>query len=669
MPDKKYPHALQPGHELLWYRIREVLGQGSFGITYLCQDLTHHRLVAIKEYAPAYFARREDGHRMVPGSDTDASDFVRGLERFVHEAETLDRFQHSNIVRVIDVFETNNTAYMIMDYEQGESLGSVLTRQKTLSDLELCGLLLPVLDGLEAIHQAGMVHGALKPSNIYIRTDGSPLLLDFGCARQTIGLQSKNVTPLTSPGYAPIEQYTRGKSGAWTDLYGLGATGYRAVMGSAPIDAVARAEAIQAEAPDPYEPLGGRTKAPYSQALLKGIDHALAFESTRRPQTVSEWREDLKLDATHASAIKVKDSSRALVDLEDVPTLPSTRRRGSVVNLGRDRGGDAVSSPHSSDATEEIPPATAGQVSRWLDRRRNVALGMVTAFASVGLMFVLVADNPDPATRTDRDIAYTLPAQQPAVASSKQTTFKPQHTRPGQLLAAGRPVANTTPIPVSTDTPSSAVDAKESVADIRDQSEGEPPRVRELPSALSSPVQGQADPPAVDPPDAAQPQSQVSQDGRLPRVSDLQATDGASASSETNVRTFDISMTTKPPVVTTDETKPSGKRMAQIAQLLTQAGRDIAALRLTTPASRNAFAKYREVLVLDPENSQALDGIASIVDKYVQLIDRAIETHQFGLADLYLRRAVTVSPEDRKLRRAWEIMVAKRSRRGLRWRR
>ena len=229
-----------------------------------------------------------------------------------------------------------------------------------------------------------MVHGDLKPSNIYIRTDGSPVLLDFGCARQAIGTQSKNVTYLASPGYAPIEQYTQGKPGPWTDLYGLGATGYRAVVGSAPIDAVARAEAIQAEAPDPYEPLSGRTKAPYSQALLKGIDHALAFESTRRPQTVSEWREDLKLDATHTWAIKVKDSSRASVDLEDVPTLPSTRRRGSVVNLGQDRGGDAVSSPHSSGATEEIPPATAGHVSRWLDRGRNVALGMVTPSLALG---------------------------------------------------------------------------------------------------------------------------------------------------------------------------------------------------------------------------------------------------------------------------------------------
>jgi len=381
MPDKKtYPHALQPGHELLWYRIREVLGQSSLGITYLCQDLNHHRLVVIKEYAPEYFARLEDGHRMVSGSDTDASDFVRGLERFVHEAETLYRFQHPNIVRVMDVFETNNTAYMIMDYERGESLGSVLTRQKTLSDLELCGLLLPVLDGLEAIHRAGMVHGDLKPSAIHIRTDGSPVLLDFGCARQAIGT-------LASPGYAPIEQYTQGKPGPWTDFYGLGATGYRAVVGSAPIDALARAEAIQAEAPDPYEPLSGRTKAPYSQALLKGIDHALAFESTRRPQSVSEWRKDLKLHATHTWAIKVKDSSRA-VNLEDVPTLPSTRRWGSVANLGHDRGGDAVSSSHSSGAKEQIPPATAGHVSRWLDRGRNVALGV--AFAGVGLMFALV---------------------------------------------------------------------------------------------------------------------------------------------------------------------------------------------------------------------------------------------------------------------------------------
>ena len=214
-------------------------------------------------------------------------------------------------------------------------------------------------------------------------------------------------------------------------------------------------------------------------------------------------------------------------------------------------------------------------------------------------------------------------------------------------------MANASPIPVATDTPSSAVDAKESVADIRDRSEGEPPRVRGLPSALSSPVQGQADPPAsVNPPGAGQPQSQVSQDGRLPQVSDPKATDDASASSETNVRTLDTSMTTKPPVVATDKTKPSDQRTAQIAQLLAQAGQDVAALRLTVPASGNAFAKYREVLVLDPENSRALNGIASVVYKFVQLIDRAIETRRFGLADLYLRRVVTILPENRNLDRA-----------------
>jgi len=177
----------------------------------------------------------------------------------------------------------------------------------------------------------------------------------------------------------------------------------------------------------------------------------------------------------------------------------------------------------------------------------------------------------------------------------------------------------------------------------RTRETGEPPRVREFPSALSSPVQAQADPPpSVDPPGAGQPQSQVSQDGRSPRVSDPQATDDASASSETNVRTFDTSMTTKALVVATDETKQSNQRTAQIAQLLAQADQDVAAMRLTVPASGNAFAKYREVLVLDPENSQALNGIASIVYKYVQLLDRAIEMRRFGLADLYLRRAVTL---------------------------
>ena len=212
--------ALPQGTRIRDFEFHRVLGHGGFGITYLGWNLALDIPVAIKEYLPADLATRERDGSVVPQSSQAAADFQWGLERFLDEARTLARFQHPNIVRVHQYFEAHNTAYIAMDYVEGETLAAHLGRKGTLSEAELTGILYPLLDALAVIHGADFLHRDIKPGNIVLRdADNSPVLLDFGSARQAIGAKSQSVTSVVTPGYAPLEQYSsRVLQGPWTDI-------------------------------------------------------------------------------------------------------------------------------------------------------------------------------------------------------------------------------------------------------------------------------------------------------------------------------------------------------------------------------------------------------------------------------------------------------------------
>ncbi len=299
------PAALQPGYELHWYRIERVLGQGAFGITYLAHDVNLDRQVAIKEYLPGQFSVRDSNLTVRPTHAQTREDFDWGLKRFISEARTLTKFEHPNLVRVFNVFEMNNTAYMVMNYEVGKSLQEVLKNRKTLSESELMKIILPLMSGVELMHSKGFVHRDIKPGNIFIRGDGSPVLLDFGSARQTRAASADRnkstgdeptttLTTLVSPGYAPIEQYgsKSDRQGPWTDIYGLGATLFRALTGVMPVAAVDRSEAIINDQKDPYPVLITAYAGKCSESFLKAIDHAMAFKAQDRPQSIEEWRKE-----------------------------------------------------------------------------------------------------------------------------------------------------------------------------------------------------------------------------------------------------------------------------------------------------------------------------------------------------------------------------------------
>lgn len=287
-------NALPRWTSVHWYEITGVLGQGGFGITYLARDTNLDQQVALKEYFPVGLVTRATDGRLVAVSEEAEADFRWGLERFVNEARTLAKFDHPNIVRVFTVFDANDTAYMVMRFEQGAPLSEVL-KEKSFTEAELKQIVLALIDGLGAVHEAGFIHRDIKPANIYLRGDGSPVLLDFGSARQALGGQTQTLTSMVSPGYAPYEQYMSdaGHQGAWTDIYALGATLYRAVSGTSPMAAVDRSKPILHGAGDYLTPLGDLADERFSPGFLAAIEHALAFHEAERPQTLAAWREEI----------------------------------------------------------------------------------------------------------------------------------------------------------------------------------------------------------------------------------------------------------------------------------------------------------------------------------------------------------------------------------------
>ena len=267
------------------YVVKDILGTGGFGVTYLAEHRRLNKLVAIKEYWPDDFATR-DGNTIHPREER-RPDYAWGQQRFIEEAQTLARFRHQNIVGVTEFFEAHGTAYMVLDYELGRSLRTWLdglTSPPTQDEVDL--LVGPMLDALELLHNNKVLHRDIAPDNIYIRDNGTPVLLDFGSAREAISQRSRSVSAIVKAGYSPQEQYTLSGSnqGPWTDIYALAATIYEMITGAHPLDAPDRIM------DDKYVAAADGAKMPYRGGFLASIDWALRLMPRDRPQSVKEWR-------------------------------------------------------------------------------------------------------------------------------------------------------------------------------------------------------------------------------------------------------------------------------------------------------------------------------------------------------------------------------------------
>ena len=279
-------NALPQGHRIEEYELERVLRAGDFDMTYLASDRNLNAKVVLKEYLPSEIVRRTADNSVAPQEDTFREDFEWGMEQFLDQARTLAQFQHPNIVRVHRSFAAQGTAYMAMEYVKGETLAEVLARRMTLSESALRDMLQRLLAGLAVVHEANLLHGDINPENIVLRNEGdSPVLLDFGAARQAIGARIRPGTPVVTPGYAPPEQYSaQGDQGPWTDLYALGGVCYRALTGQTPADATDQSRQ------DPLTLLRRLCGDHVSAATLDAIGWALRVDAPGRPQDVAAWR-------------------------------------------------------------------------------------------------------------------------------------------------------------------------------------------------------------------------------------------------------------------------------------------------------------------------------------------------------------------------------------------
>ncbi|MFM9938261.1 MAG: serine/threonine protein kinase [Hyphomicrobiaceae bacterium] len=276
---------LPPGTRLDHYVIRDVLGTGGFAVTYLAEHEVLGKRYAIKEYFPATFCYR-DGATIHP-TEANLATYNWGLERFTSEARALARFKHPAIVDVASIFEANGTAYIVLALEKGRALNDWL-RQLTRppSQNEIDGIVRPLLGALDEIHKHNLMHRDIAPDNIIIRDDGSPVLIDFGAAREAVRGRSKVISAIVKHGYSPPEQYSSRPElqGSWTDIYALAATLYRLVAGRMP------AEAPDRMLKDDVKPVAELARAHYRPGFMEAIDWGLRLRIEDRPQSIGEWR-------------------------------------------------------------------------------------------------------------------------------------------------------------------------------------------------------------------------------------------------------------------------------------------------------------------------------------------------------------------------------------------
>ena len=273
--------ALPAGTRVENYRIVSTLASGGFSIVYLAQD-EKDTPVVIKEYLPSTLAVRTDGSATPKVAEADVAKFRYGLKCFFEEGRALARLTHPNVVRVLNFFRANDTVYIVMRYEKGRSLQLQIQNRVGMPDeVWLRSTFAELLNGLREVHRNKLLHLDIKPANVFLRTDGSPLLIDFGAARQTLTTETTKLAPTYTPGFAAPEQYARkGELGPWTDIYSIGATVYACLAASAPQPAHLRLKK------DELAPARKRWADEYSRVLLDIVDWCLRLDHLERPQSV-----------------------------------------------------------------------------------------------------------------------------------------------------------------------------------------------------------------------------------------------------------------------------------------------------------------------------------------------------------------------------------------------
>ncbi len=297
----KLRDSLPEGTIIDCYQVMKVVASGGFSLIYLAEDEDTQDEVIIKEFLPKKLAKRGENNRVIPNEAKNQDNFNRSLRLFYQEAKVLASLRHPNIVQVRGFFLENNTGYLVMDHERGKNLASYIKKRAgSLSTRFIMTVFPPILDALNLIHAKNLLHLDIKPSNIHLRTGGSPLLLDFGAVHE-LQNETNRAGRVVTTGFSPVEQYYQsGKVGPWSDVYAIGASMRACLDGKAPPSAIER------HAKEKLKPAAKAYRRRYPAYLLEAIDWAMELEFEKRPQNAGEM-----LDALSGGIADVDSESEA----------------------------------------------------------------------------------------------------------------------------------------------------------------------------------------------------------------------------------------------------------------------------------------------------------------------------------------------------------------------
>lgn len=298
------------------YTIEAKIGEGGFGITYKAIQNGLNRVVCIKEYFPAGKCTRATKKNTVFVQGTSEQVFEKYRQAFVREAKMLATLHHPNIVEVLDVFDENNTSYMVMSFVKGKSLQQIVETRGKLPYPETVNYIAQITNAVGYIHDHHILHRDIKPDNIMITADFKAILIDFGSAREFEQDKTQVHTSMLTHGYAPTEQYTaNSRKGSYTDIYAIGATFYFVLTGKVPMESAAR---LTEQMPSPKD-LAPEIPEEANRTILK----AMQLKAENRHQTVHEFMDDIR---------NVKPSVLVDETIGGSPQQPTSKRTWYIIS-------------------------------------------------------------------------------------------------------------------------------------------------------------------------------------------------------------------------------------------------------------------------------------------------------------------------------------------------
>jgi serine/threonine protein kinase len=421
-PDEGFVDELKPGTALLQgqYTIRKYLNAGGFGITYLAADSLDRNIV-IKECFPGAFCRRSNMMVQVR-SRAYQNELGTIVQLFLKEARSLSKLSHPNIVGVHQVFEGNNTAYMALDFIEGEDLFNLLERRDPrLTPATIRSILEKLLDAIGAVHGAGLLHRDISPDNIILTNALEPMLIDFGAAREQATRKTRALSALriVKDGYSPQEFYIAGsQQGPSSDLYSLAATFYHLITNELPPNSQERIAAQVEGRPDPYVPLAKKTSA-FDASFCDALDRAIAILPKSRFQSAHEWLAAIAPNATIAPHQPQTAARRAPVSTPLAPRIPSAAIHGS----------DRIDPPKTSGSGRQAFKLIAGGSAAL-----TLLVGSVVLLGAFGNGKAPVGVAVE-STLADQDSA-SGPSEKAQAAEAFQTALSGMVTAPAEATAA-----------------------------------------------------------------------------------------------------------------------------------------------------------------------------------------------------------------------------------------